>query len=48
MPGARPRRPLIALIALVIALAVGYSVRAARSDGDGSPRSPLPSTSQPR
>ncbi|HJQ44069.1 MAG TPA: hypothetical protein VJ831_13355 [Jatrophihabitantaceae bacterium] len=29
----RVRRPLIALIVLVAALAVGYGVRAARSDG---------------
>jgi hypothetical protein len=34
----RARRPLIALIALVVALIVGYTVRAVRSD-DG-PRAP--------
>ena len=33
----RVRRPLLALIALVVALAVGYGIRAARSD-DSSPR----------
>ncbi|HEY2271728.1 MAG TPA: hypothetical protein VGH30_03070 [Jatrophihabitantaceae bacterium] len=29
----RIRRPLIALIVLVVALLIGYAVRAARSDG---------------
>jgi ribonuclease T1 len=33
----RARRPLIALIVLVVALAVGYGVRALRSDHDASP-----------
>lgn len=34
----RTRRPLLALVVLVVALVVGYSVRAARSDGAGPPR----------
>ncbi len=37
------RRPLVALIVLVVALAVGYSVRAARSDGPGAPQRPTTS-----
>jgi guanyl-specific ribonuclease Sa len=34
----RVRRPLLALIALVLALAVGYGVKAARSGDDTMPR----------
>lgn len=34
----RVRRPLLALIALVLALAVGYGVKAARSGDDTKPR----------
>jgi len=41
----RVRRPLLALIALVVALAVGYGIKAARS-ADSSPRSPAVQTSQ--
>jgi hypothetical protein len=33
----RIRRPLIALIVLVVALLIGYAVRAARSDGATPP-----------
>jgi hypothetical protein len=33
----RIRRPLLALIVLVLALAIGYGIRATRSDG-ASPR----------
>jgi hypothetical protein len=40
---ARIRRPLIALVALVLALVIGYTVRALNShDGGGHP-SPQPS-----
>lgn len=35
----RIRRPLLALIVLVVALAVGYGIRAARSDGRTPPTS---------
>ena len=34
---ARARRPLVALIVLVLLLAVGYGIRAARSDGHPQP-----------
>jgi hypothetical protein len=43
----RVRRPLIALVILVLALVIGYTVRALRSDGDGS-TAPSPSVSQTR
>jgi hypothetical protein len=36
----RARRPLVALLALVIALLIGYGVRACRSDG--APRRSVP------
>lgn len=39
----RVRRPLLALIALVVALAIGYGVKAARSD-DSSPHPSTTST----
>lgn len=42
------RRPLIALVALVVALAVGYGIRAIDDDGGGGPgRSGTPTTSVP-
>ncbi|MEP7024192.1 MAG: ribonuclease domain-containing protein [Actinomycetota bacterium] len=41
----RVRRPLLALIALVVALAVGYGIKAARS-GDPAPRHSTTSTVQ--
>jgi guanyl-specific ribonuclease Sa len=37
----RARRPLVALVALVLALAVGYGVKALNADDDG-PAHPLP------
>jgi hypothetical protein len=41
----RIRRPLIALIVLVVALLIGYAVRASRSDGlTPPPRSPAITT----
>ena len=36
----RARRPLVALVALVVALIVGYAVRGTGSDGDSPDRSP--------
>lgn len=42
----RVRRPLLALIALVLALAVGYAVKAAQSD-DPSPKPSATSSVQP-
>jgi guanyl-specific ribonuclease Sa len=42
----RVRRPLLALIALVLALAVGYAVKAAQSDHP-SPRHPATATVAP-
>ena len=42
----RVRRPLLALIALVLALAVGYAVKAARSDNP-TPRHSATSTAAP-
>jgi hypothetical protein len=39
----RARRPLIALLVLVAALLIGYTVRAVRSDDQRSPR-PVPSS----
>jgi hypothetical protein len=48
VPGARIRRPLIALIALIIALVIGYSVRGIRSGdshGGTAPPRPHPSVS---
>jgi hypothetical protein len=38
----RVRRPLLALIALVAALAIGYGIKAATSDHDSHP---VPATS---
>jgi ribonuclease T1 len=46
VPRIRVRRPLLALIALVLALAVGYAVKAARSDGP-APRHSATSTVAP-
>jgi ribonuclease T1 len=43
----RVRRPLLALIALVAALAVGYGIKAARSD-DPAPRPSVSQTSPAR
>jgi hypothetical protein len=40
----RIRRPLLALLALVLALVIGYAIRAARSDGAPA-RSPTTQTS---
>jgi hypothetical protein len=45
VPRARVRRPLIALIALVLALVIGYTVRAAHSD-DGHHPQPTRSSSR--
>ena len=42
----RVRRPLLALIALVLALAIGYAIKAARSD-DPTPRQSATSTAAP-
>lgn len=42
MPRVRIRRPLLALLALVLALVIGYLVDAARSHGPG-PATPAPS-----
>jgi ribonuclease T1 len=42
----RVRRPLLALIALVLALAVGYAIKAAQSD-DSSPKHSTTSTVAP-
>jgi hypothetical protein len=39
----RIRRPLLALLVLVLALAIGYGIRAVRSDG----APPRPSSAQP-
>jgi hypothetical protein len=36
---ARARRPLLALIVLVLLLAIGYGLRAARSDDEPTPPS---------
>ncbi len=38
MPRRRVRRPLLALVALVMALVVGYTVRACESDTGNTPR----------
>jgi ribonuclease T1 len=46
VPRVRVRRPLLALIALVLALAVGYAVKAAQSD-DPAPRHSATSTVAP-
>jgi hypothetical protein len=47
VPRARVRRPLIALIVLIVALVIGYSVRALQSDHDPAPsRSSVPSVSR--
>jgi hypothetical protein len=51
VPRVRVRRPLIALVVLVLALVIGYTVRAVRSDDDHGTvpsRSPHPSVSQSR
>jgi hypothetical protein len=40
----RIRRPLLALLVLVVALLIGYGIRAARSDG-APPRLPTPAGS---
>jgi hypothetical protein len=37
----RIRRPLLALLVLVVALVVGYGIRAARSDGAPRPSAPV-------
>ena len=39
--------PLLALVALVLALVVGYTVRAVSSDHDGTPPQPTPTTQSP-
>jgi hypothetical protein len=44
---ARVRRPLLALIALVLALVIGYTVKALNSD-DAAPSRPHPTQSGPR
>jgi hypothetical protein len=44
------RRPLLALIALVLALVIGYTVRALQSDHDGGhpqPTQPTRTTQSP-
>lgn len=41
----RVRRPLLALIALIVALAIGYAVRAFTGADDGAPSGPSPSIS---
>jgi hypothetical protein len=41
------RRPLLALVALVLALAIGYTVRAVQSDHDGGQPGPTPTTRSP-
>jgi hypothetical protein len=47
VPRARIRRPLVALIVLIAALAIGYSVRALHNDDDPAPsRTPVPSVSR--
>ncbi len=43
----RVRRPLVALVALVLALVIGYTVRALTSHDDGAHPAPRPTTSQP-
>jgi hypothetical protein len=45
VPRARIRRPLVALIVLIVALAIGYTVRAARSDGMTPPHPTISSAS---
>ena len=47
MSGARIRRPLIALVVLVVALVIGYTVRALHDDDHPAP-SPAPSLSRSR
>jgi hypothetical protein len=39
----RVRRPLLALIALILALIIGYVVRAVTDSDSGAPTSPQPS-----
>jgi len=43
----RVRRPLLALIALILALVIGYTVRALQSDHDGSHPQPTRTTQSP-
>ena len=43
----RVRRPLLALIALVHALVIGYTVRALQSDHDGGHPTPTQTTQSP-
>jgi hypothetical protein len=45
--GARIRRPLIALVVLIVALVIGYTVRALHDDGHSAP-TPAPSLSRSR
>ena len=47
MPFRRVRRPLLALIVLVVALAIGYAVHAVNDGGSGK-SSPSPSVSSTR
>jgi hypothetical protein len=46
VPRARVRRPLIALIVLIVALVIGYSVRALQSDDPAPAHSSVPSVSR--
>jgi hypothetical protein len=50
VPRVRVRRPLLALVVLVLALVIGYTVRAVRSDdgGHAPSRSPQPVVSRSR
>ena len=48
MSRARIRRPLIALVALVLALIIGYTVRALNSHDNGGHPSPQPTQSSTR
>jgi hypothetical protein len=47
VPRARIRRPLLALIALVLALVIGYTIKAVNSDDHG-PSRPHPTQSVSR
>jgi hypothetical protein len=47
VPRARIRRPLLALIALVLALVIGYTIKAVNSD-DPAPSRPHPTQSVSR
>jgi hypothetical protein len=46
VPRHRVRRPLLALVALLVALAIGYGVRALRSDDSAPKRTPASTSTQ--